>query len=103
MRTICAIGRWRRQLRPEALALFVITNGKAPCHATYHYVFESLGADASARVPGTYALDGDVPHHVAVDGKTCHVRPAFSTDLGDVIGDLVVAPGDNEIAAALIS
>ena len=42
-----AIFRWGRRLKPEALALFGI--GRAPCHATYFYVFRSLDGDALAR------------------------------------------------------
>lgn len=108
-----AIYRWGRRLRPEALPLFDIANGKAPCHATYHYFFQSLDADALARVLGSYAMGGAAPGHIALDGKTLkgsrrlddkaiHVLSAFSTDLGAVIGDLVVAPDKNEISAALV-
>jgi len=108
-----AIYRWGRRLRPEALPLFDITNGKAPCHSTYHYLFQSLDADALSRVLGAYVLDGAAPGHIAVDGKTLkgsrrlddkaiHVLSAFSTDLGAVIGDLVVEPDKNEISAALV-
>jgi hypothetical protein len=39
-----AIFRWGCRLKPEALALFGIE--RAPCHATYHYVFRSLDGDA---------------------------------------------------------
>ena len=108
-----AIYRWGQRLRPEALPLFDITNGKAPCHATYHYFFQSLDADALARVLGSYALADQPPGHIAIDGKTLrgsrrlddkaiHVLSAFSTELGAVIGDLVVAPDKNEISAALV-
>jgi hypothetical protein len=108
-----AIYRWGQRLRPEALPLFDITNGKAPCHATYHYFFQSLDADALARVLGSYALADQSPGHIAIDGKTLrgsrrlddkaiHVLSAFSTELGAVIGDLVVAPDKNEISAALV-
>jgi DDE_Tnp_1-associated/Transposase DDE domain len=108
-----AIYRWGQRLRPDALALFDISNGKAPCHATYHYFFQSLDADAAARVLGRYAMAGAAPGHVAIDGKTLrgsrrldakaiHVLSAFSTDLAAVIGDLVVAPDKNEISAALV-
>jgi DDE_Tnp_1-associated len=45
-----AIYRWGQRLRPEALPLFDIKVGKAPCHATYHYFFLSLVADALSRV-----------------------------------------------------
>ena len=55
-----AIYRWGRRLKPEALPLFDITNGKAPCHATCHYFFQALDADALARVLGRYALGGAI-------------------------------------------
>ena len=58
------------------------------------------------------ALDGAAPGHIAIDGKSLkgsrrlddkaiHVLSAFSTDLGAVIGDLVVEPDKNEITAAI--
>ena len=108
-----AIFRWGRRLKPEALPLFDINNGKAPCHATYHYFFQALDADALARVLGRYALEGREPGHIAIDGKTLkgsrrldgkaiHVLSAFSTELSAVIGDLTVAPDQNEISAALV-
>ena len=106
-----AIFRWGRRLKPEALALFGL--GRAPCHATYHYVFRSLEGDALATALGTFALGDDRARHIAIDGKTLkgsrrldakalHVLSAFATDLGAVIGDLVVEPDQNEITAALV-
>lgn len=108
-----AIYRWGRRVRPEALPLFDIANGKAPCHATYHYFFQSLDADALARALGSYAMRTQAPGHIAIDGKTLkgsrrldnkaiHVLSAFSCDLGAVIGDLTVEPDKNEISAALV-
>jgi predicted transposase YbfD/YdcC len=108
-----AIYRWGQRLRPEALPRFDITNGKAPCHATYHCFFQSLDADAVARVLGSHAMNVAVPGHIAIDAKTLkgsrrldakaiHVLSAFSTEMGAVIGDLVVAPDKNEINAALV-
>src|SRR5215213_9476423 len=44
-----AIWRWGRRLRPEALRLFGIESGRSPCHASYHYFFQALDADALAR------------------------------------------------------
>jgi hypothetical protein len=111
-----AIFRWGRRLKPEALRLFGIESGRAPCHATYHYVFRSLDADALAQTLGRYALGaagpGRGPGHIAMDGKTLrgsrrleaaplHVLAAFATDFGAVIGELAVAPEANEITAAL--
>ena len=107
-----AIFHWGRRLKPEALLLLGIEDGKAPCHATYHYVFKSLDADALARVLGRFALGNDRARHIAIDGKTLkgsrrldakalHVLSAFATELGAVVGDLVVEPDQNEIVAAM--
>jgi hypothetical protein len=65
-----AIYRWGQRLRPEVLPLFDIKNGKAPRHATYHYFFQSLDADALSRVLGLQASDGAVPGQIAIDGRT---------------------------------
>ena len=54
-----AIFRWGRRLTPEALALFGIE--RAPCHATYHYVFQSLDGDALARALGEFARGSGEP------------------------------------------
>jgi len=110
--SLIAIFRWGRRLRPEALHLLGFDDGTAPCHATYHYVFQSLDADALARVLGRFALGDASPGHIAIDGKTLkgsrrhdakalHVLSAFTTELSAVVGDLVVAPEQNEITAAL--
>jgi len=105
-----AIFRWGRRLKPEALALFGI--GRAPCHATYFYVFRSLDGDALARALGGFAGGTGAPGHIAIDGKTLrgsrrvgskalHVVSAFASQLSAVVGDLAVAPDENEIVAAL--
>jgi len=47
-----AIWRWGRRLRPEALRLFGIESGRSPCHASYHYFFQALDADALAATLG---------------------------------------------------
>jgi hypothetical protein len=107
-----AIFRWGRRLKPEALRLLGIEDGKAPCHATYHYVFKSLNSDALAAALGKFALGDDHARHIAIDGKTLkgsrrldakslHVLSAFAADLGVVVGDLVVEPDQNEITAAM--
>lgn len=110
---LIAIFRWGRRLKPEALRLFGIEDGVAPCHATFHYFFKSLDADALSAALGAFALGEDKARHIAIDGKTLkgsrrldrkalHVLSAFATDLGAVIGDLVVEPGQNEITAAMV-
>ena len=110
---LIAIFRWGRRLKPEALALFGIDDGVAPCHATFHYFFKSLDADALAAALGKFALGDDRARHIAIDGKTLrgsrrldakalHVLSAFAIDLAAVIGDLVVEPDQNEITAAMV-
>ena len=50
-----------------------IDRGKAPCHATYHYVFQSIAAGDLER-----SLRGLVPAgplgHIAIDGKSVICR-----------------------------
>src|SRR5215212_9538080 len=93
---LMAIFRWGRRLTPKGLAAFGIGHGRAPCHATYHYVFRLIAAADLER-----ALRGSVPSgstgHVAIDGKRrrgsqsenspgIHVLQAFSTGLQASIG-----------------
>ena len=100
-----AIFRWARRLKPEAPALSGIH--RAPCHATYHYVFQSLYGDALAKALGNFACGGASLGHIAIDGKTLRgsrrlddkalrVLSAFATELSAVVGDIVVDPGQNE-------
>ena len=107
-----AIFRWGRRLKPEALALFGIE--RAPCHATYHYVFQSLDGDALAKALGEFACAGAVPGHIAIDGKTLkgsrrldakalHILSAFATELSCVVGDFIVEPHQNEITRERLS
>jgi hypothetical protein len=110
--SLIAMFRWGRRLRPEALRLLGFEDGVAPCHATYHYVFQSLDADALSRVLGAFALGEANGGNIAIDGKTLkgsrrhdakalHVVSAFATGLSAVVGDLVVEPEQNEITSAL--
>ena len=70
-----AIFRWGRRLTPRSLEMLGIDRGKAPCHATYHYVFQSIAAGDLER-----ALRGLVPAgplgHIAIDGKRLRGKPA---------------------------
>ena len=106
-----AIFRWGRRLTPKGLAAFGIGHGRAPCHATYHYVFRSIAAADLERV-----LRGSVPSgsagHVAIDGKRLrgsqsenspgiHVLQAFSTGLQASIGALAVPPDSAEVVEAI--
>jgi hypothetical protein len=110
---LMAIFRWARRLPPEALQQFGLT--QAPCHATYHYFFRALDIAATEQVLGVWAR-GDAPvGHIAIDGKRLrgsapaghdgregvHLVAAFASRLQAVIGQLRVAPGSNEITAAL--
>lgn len=110
---LMAIFRWARRLPPEALRLFGLT--QAPCHATYHYFFKALDVEAAERVLGSWARGGERLDHLAIDGKRLrgsargghdgregvHLVAAFAGRLAAVIGQLRVAPGANEITAAL--
>ena len=108
---LMAIFRWGRRLTPKGLAAFGIGRGRAPCHATYHYVFRSIAAADLER-----ALRGSVPSgsagHVAIDGKRLrgsqsenspgiHVLQAFSTGLQASIGALAVPPDSAEVIEAI--
>lgn len=110
--SLLAIFRWGRRLPPEALKLLGFPDGVAPCHATYHYVFQSIDGEGLSRCLGTFALGGDTARHIAIDGKTLrgsrrhdatalHIVSAFATELSVVVGDLIVPPEQNEITAAL--
>ena len=108
---LMAIFRWGRRLTPKGLAAFGIGRGRAPCDATYHYVFRSIAAADLER-----ALRGSVPPgsagHVAIDGKRLrgsqsqnspgiHVLQAFSTGLQASIGTLAVPPDSAEVIEAI--
>jgi hypothetical protein len=42
----------RQRRLPEALKILGFEDSAAPCHATYHYAFRSLDAEALSRVLG---------------------------------------------------
>lgn len=110
---LMAIFRWGRRLPPEALRLLGLS--RAPCHATYHYFFKALDVVAAERVLGEWARGEEPLGHLAIDGKrlrgsACaghdgregvHLVAAFASRLTAVIGQMKVAPGSNEITAAL--
>lgn len=110
---LMAIFRWGRRLPPEALRLFGLT--QAPCHATYHYFFRALDVTAAEEALGGWSRGAGPIDHLALDGKRLrgsagaghdgregvHLVAAFASRLGAVIGQLRVAPGSNEITAAL--
>jgi predicted transposase YbfD/YdcC len=108
-----AIFRFGRRLPPEALYLLGLE--RAPCHAMYHYFFKALDIAAAEQVLGRWARGSGPLGHVAIDGKRLrgsapaghdgsagvHLLAAFASGLGAVIGQLQVAPEENEITAAL--
>lgn len=109
-----AIFRWGRRLSPRALqALGVDPKRKrAPCHATYHYVFQSLSPDDLRAALGVLVATDDGLGHVAIDGKRLrgsqsgtspgiHMLHAFSTKLQAVVGSLEVPPDSGECVEAL--
>ena len=109
-----AIFRWGRRLSPKALeALGVDAKRKtAPCHATYHYVFQGISAEDLAKALGGLVDVRGGLGHVAIDGKRLrgsqhetspgvHVLHAFSTRLQACVGSLVVPPDSGEVVEAL--
>jgi predicted transposase YbfD/YdcC len=111
---LMAIARWGRRLSPKALqALGVDRKRKqAPCHATYHYVFQSISAHDLKAALGTLVKADAGLGHVAIDGKRLrgsqhetspgvHMLNAFSTTLQAAVGSLVVPPDSGEVIEVL--
>src|SRR6266478_4720511 len=102
---LIAIFRWGRRLSPKALQALGVDKKrrKAPCHATYHYVFQSISAaDLASALGHLVSSDGGLGH-VAIDGKRLrgsqhetspgvHMLNAFSIRLQAAVGSLVVPP-----------
>jgi hypothetical protein len=111
---LMAISRWGRRLSPKALQALGADKKrkKAPCHATYHYVFQSISAaDLTAALGVLVKVDGGLGH-VAIDGKRLrgsqhetspgvHMLHAFSTRLQAAVGSLVVPPDSGECIEAI--
>lgn len=109
-----AIYRWGRRLSPKALQALGADRKRrrAPCHATYHYVFQSVSAeDLTAALGALVKLEGGLGH-VAIDGKRLrgsqhetspgvHMLHAFSTKLQAAVGSLVVPPDSGECIEAV--
>jgi DDE_Tnp_1-associated len=68
---LMAIYRWGRRLSPEALRALGASEKrkKAPCHATYHYVFQALSAADLTTALGCLVQTEGGLGHVAIDGK----------------------------------
>jgi hypothetical protein len=111
---LMAIYRWGRRLSPKALQALGVDKKrkKAPCHATYHYVFKSLPAAELVRALGCLVQTGEGLGHVAIDGKRLrgsqretspgvHMLHAFSTKLKAAAGSLTVPPDSGEAVEAL--
>ena len=107
---LMAIFRFGRRLSPKALRALGVDKKrrKAPCHATYHYVFQSIVADDLAKALGSLVKADRGLGHVALDGKRLrgsqhetspgvHMLHAFSTTLQASVGSLVVPPDSAEM------
>ena len=101
-------------MSPKALqALGVDPKRKAaPCHATYHYVFQAISADDLAKALGSLVNVKDGLGHVAIDGKRLrgsqhetspgvHLLHAFSSKLQAAVGTLEVPPDSGECIEAI--
>jgi predicted transposase YbfD/YdcC len=109
---LMAIFRFGRRLTPKGLEMLGIKRRKAPCHATYHYVFQSIAASDLERALGRLVAAGP-PGHIAIDGKRLrgsrqgetspgvHMLQAFSTRLQACIGSLAVPPDSGEAVEAI--
>jgi len=107
---LMAVFRWGRRLSPKALQALGVDKKrkKAPCHATYHYVFQSIAADDLVKALGSLVKVDRGLGHVALDGKRLrgsqhatspgvHMLHAFSTTLQASVGSLVVPPDSAEM------
>ena len=109
---LLAIHRFGTRLSPKALAALGMTRGRAPAHATLHYVFRGLAAaDLEQALRGLVRAPNGLGQ-VAIDGKTLrgsrqahspgvHMLQAFSTRLSAMVGSLVVPPDSGEMVEAL--
>lgn len=111
-----AVYRWGRRLSPKTLQALGCDpkRRRAPCHATYHYVFQALAADDLVRALG-YLVAAEAAGglgHVAIDGKRLrgsqhenspgvHILHAFSSKIRAVVGSLQVPPDSGECIVAL--
>ncbi len=111
---LMAISRWGRRLSPQALQALGADKKRrrAPCHATYHYVFQSISAADLAKALGALVKSEGGLGHVAIDGKRLrgsqhetspgvHMLHAFSTKLAAAVGSLAVPPDSGECIEAI--
>ena len=66
---LLAIYRFGRRLTPKGLEMLGIQRRRAPCHSTYHYVFQSISSGDLERALGRLVAADGPPGHVAIDGK----------------------------------
>lgn len=109
-----AVALWGRRLSKQSLWALGAPKArrKAPCHSTYHYVFEALSPIALRAALGVLvAVDGS-HGHIAIDGKRLrgsqhdnspgvHMLHAFSSRIRAVVGSLAVPPDSGECVEAL--
>jgi DDE_Tnp_1-associated/Transposase DDE domain len=95
---LMAVFRWGRRLSPKALQALGVDpkRKKAPCHATYHNVFQAISADDLRAALGSLVKTDGGLGHVAL-----HMLHAFSTKLQASVGSLVVPPDSGECVEAL--
>lgn len=119
---LMAIFRWGRRLSPKALQALGVDKKRrnAPCHATFHYVFQSIAIADLEQALGTLVKVEAGLGHVAIDGKRLrgsasstrrgsqhetspgiHMLQAFSTKLQAAVGTLVVPPDSGEVIEAI--
>ena len=110
---LLAIHRFGRRLTPLGLEMLGIKRRKAPCHSTYHYVFQSISADDLEQALGKLVVAEAPLGHIAIDGKRLrgshqgesrpgvHMLQTFSTRLQASIGSLVVPPDSGEAVEAI--
>ncbi len=111
---LISIFRWGRRLSPKALQALGVDKKrkKAPCHATYHYVFQAISADDLSKALGVLVATDNGLGHVAIDGKRLrgsqhetspgvHMLNAFSSKLKAAVGSLTVPPDSGEVIEAL--
>ena len=109
------IVRWGRRLSQEALEAIGIRRNRVPAPSVWCELFQGLDIAALERVLGHWVRGEQSAEHVAIGSlplrrrgaSGCAAAPrvsllaAFSGKLQGVIGQLRVAPGANEITAAL--
>jgi len=111
---LMSIFRWGRRLSPKALQALGVDpkRRQAPCHATYHYVFQNIAVEDLVEALGALVKAEGGLGHVAIDGKRLrgsqhetspgvHMLHAFSTKLQAAVGSLRVPPDSAECIEAI--